>query len=278
MYGAIVGDIIGSIYEWKNIKTKDFPLFDEKCCFTDDTVMTIAVAEALMNGGTSADYVAALKKYGNAYPRAGYGGGFRKWLGSDDAEPYMSWGNGSAMRVSPVAWWHDTLEEVEAAAQCSAAVTHNHAEGIKGAQATAAAIFLARKGHSKQAIRAHIETDYGYDLSKTLDEIRPGYTFDVSCQGSVPEAIIAFLESTSFEDAVRNAISIGGDSDTIAAIAGGIAEAAYGIPEEILETATARLDETLAETCRRFKQSLLSGRSKPKGIFGRISGLFSSPK
>ncbi|MGR6835939.1 ADP-ribosylglycohydrolase family protein [Syntrophomonas erecta] len=252
MIGAIIGDIIGSVYEWNNIKTKDFPLFSPECCFTDDTVMTLAIAEGLMDGGTAAAFIQAMKKYGRMYPDAGYGGRFGSWLFSEDIHPYNSWGNGSAMRVSPIAWMFDTLSEVEKYAEISAAVTHNHPEGIKGAQATAAAIFLARKGKSKAEIKDYIESKYGYNLSRTLDEIRPGYGFNESCQETVPEAITAFLESVDFEDAIRNAISLGGDSDTLAAITGSIAEAAYNIPEEIKEKALAILDKPLLNVYGRF--------------------------
>lgn len=252
MIGAVIGDIVGSVYEWNNIKTKDFPLFSPGCFFTDDTVMTLAVAEGLMKGGSGEAFIQAMKKYGRMYPDAGYGGRFRSWLFSEDINPYNSWGNGAAMRVSPVAWVFETLTEVEEYARVSAAVTHNHPEGIKGAQATAAAIFLARRGKSKEEIKAYIEDKYGYDLSRGLEEIRPGYRFNESCQGTVPEAITAFLEGVDFEDAIRNAISIGGDSDTLAAITGSIAEAAYGVPEEIRRKALDILDEQLRETYRKF--------------------------
>jgi len=252
MIGAIAGDIIGSVYEWNNIKTKDFPLFSPECFFTDDTVMTLAIAEGLMNGGSGEAFVSAMKRYGCLYPYAGYGSRFGSWLLSDDTKPYNSWGNGSAMRVSPVAWAFGTLREVEKYAEISAAVTHNHPEGIKGAQAVATAIFLARNGGTKKEIKEYIENRYGYRLDRTLDEIRPYYRFDESCQGTVPEAIIAFLESRDFEDAIRNAVSLGGDSDTLAAITGSIAEAAYGIPEEITEKVMSILDDFLANTCRRF--------------------------
>jgi ADP-ribosylglycohydrolase len=257
MIGAIIGDIVGSPYESSNfkndIKTKEFPLFNENSRFSDDSVMTIAVAEALMNGGKPDDYIDAMKKYGRLYPRVGYGGQFSRWMRSDDREPYNSWGNGSAMRVSPCGWYFNSLEETLHAAEVSAAVTHNHPEGIKGAQVTAAAIFLARTGSTKAEIKTYIESNYGYDLSRTLDEIRPTYKFDVSCQGSVPEAIIAFLESTDFEDAIRNAISIGGDSDTIGAITGSIAEAAYGgVPNDIRDKALNYLAVPLCEVYVRW--------------------------
>jgi len=256
MLGAIIGDIVGSIYEWRNIKMKEFPLFGEKCVFTDDTVMTIAVAEGLMNGGRPNDFINAMKRLGRMYPNAGYGGHFRSWLLKDDSDPYNSWGNGSAMRVSPVSWMFDTLEATEYTAEISASVTHNHPEGIKGAQATAAAIFLARNGKLKEEIKTYIESKYGYDLNKTLDEIRPSYKFDESCQGTVPEAITAFLESDGFEDAIRNAISLGGDSDTLAAITGSIAEAAYGVPDEIKTKALSLLDSPLLEVFDRWQETI----------------------
>jgi ADP-ribosylglycohydrolase len=255
--GAIIGDIVGSIYEWHNIKTKDFPLFGNKCKFTDDSVMTIAVADGLMNGGKPDDFIASMKRFGRMYPNAGYGGSFRKWLSTDYCSPYNSYGNGSAMRVSPVGWFFDTLEMTENAAETSAAVTHNHPEGIKGAQATAAAMLLARNGRTKEDIKAYIEVKYGYNLRRTLDEIRMDYDFDVSCMGTVPEAIIAFLESEGFEDAIRNAISLGGDSDTLAAITGSIAEAAYGIPDEIKEKALSYLDLPLTEVVSRWQDMML---------------------
>ena len=254
MIGAIVGDIIGSVYEWNNIKTKDFQLFSPRCTFTDDTVMTLAIAEGLMNGGSVAAFIQTIKKYGRKYPNAGYGGRFGSWLFSDDIHPYNSWGNGSAMRVSSVAWMFDSLSEVEQYAGVTAAVTHNHPEGIKGAQATAAAIFLARKGKTKDEVKAYVESQYGYDLSRNLDEIRVNYHFNVSCQETVPEAITAFLESVDFEDAIRNAISLGGDSDTIAAITGSIAEAAYNVPEEIKVKALTFLDDCLLNSYRRFSE------------------------
>jgi len=256
MLGAIIGDIVGSIYEWHNIKTKEFPLFGQKCEFTDDSVMTIAIAEGLMNGGKPDDYINAMKRLGRMYPNAGYGGNFGRWLITDDRDPYNSWGNGSAMRVSPVGWAFDSLEATESAAEVSAVVTHNHPEGIKGAQATAAAIFLARNGKSKEEIKTYIEMNYDYDLSRTLDEIRPSYNFDVSCQGTVPEAIIAFLESNDFEDAIRNAVSLGGDCDTLTAITGSIAEAAYGVPEAIKDKAISLLDEPLLEVLNRWQERM----------------------
>ena len=245
MLGAIIGDIVGSVYEWNNIKTKDFPLFNEKCTFTDDTVMTLAIAVGMKNGGNPETFTKAMRSLGRQYPNAGYGGKFAKWLRSNRDKPYNSYGNGSAMRVSPIGWMHDSLYITEKYAEISASVTHNHPEGIKGAQATASAIFLARTGKSKTEIKKYIQDKYEYNLDRTLNEIRPSYVFDVSCHGTVPEAIIAFLESNSFEDALRNAISLGGDSDTLASITGSIAEASYSIPEEVKSKALTYLPQPL---------------------------------
>ena len=273
MLGAITGDIIGSIYEANNIKTKKFDLFTDKNRFTGDTVMTFAVAEALMNGGGDENFIRFMKRYGLLYPRAGYGGTFVRWLASDTTEPYNSWGNGSAMRVSSCGWIanldipiEEGLKLTEDLAKKSAEVTHNHPEGIKGAQATAVSIFFMRHGKSKNAIKEYkdklkdyIKDRFEYDLDFTIDEIRPIYRFDVSCQGSVPPAIVSFLESENFEDAIRNAISIGGDSDTIGAITGSIAEASYGIPEDIKEKAMSYLDGRLKgvyENWIKFVESL----------------------
>ncbi|MDR3354986.1 MAG: ADP-ribosylglycohydrolase family protein [Synergistaceae bacterium] len=270
MLGAIIGDIVGSVYEWNNIKTKDFPLFTERGFFTDDTVMTIAVGEALMNGGSSDDFIVSMKKYGRLYPNAGYGGRFVGWLFSDDRKPYNSWGNGSAMRVSPCGWavplsksFDEGMEHVERLAEKSSVITHNHPEGIKGAKAVAGAIYLMRLGKAKfqvdehkEFVRRNAEDKYGYDLSRTLDEIRPAYSFNESCQETVPEAITAFLESTDFEDAIRNAISLGGDSDTLAAITGSVAEAAYGVPEEIASRALSYLDAPLRAAYDRWQAHL----------------------
>ncbi|UCD79514.1 MAG: ADP-ribosylglycohydrolase family protein [Desulfobacterales bacterium] len=225
MIGAIAGDIIGSVYEHYPIKTKDFPLFDSRCRFTDDSVLTVAVADAILKGRSYSD---SMREIGRRYPHAGYGGSFIQWLYSHDPQPYNSWGNGAAMRVSPVGFAFATEEQVLEEARKTAEISHNHPEGIKGAQATALAVFLARAGHDKEEIRKQISQRFGYDLGRGVDDIRPGYTFDVSCQGTVPEAIIAFLDSESYEDAVRNAVSLGGDSDTLACITGGFAEAFYG--------------------------------------------------
>lgn len=256
MIGAIAGDIIGSIYEWNNIKTKHFPLFSDGCSFTDDTVLTIALADSILN---KTSYVKKLRSYHHAYPFRGYGGHFDTWARTHSEQPYNSWGNGSAMRVSPVGFAYDDLRTVLQKAKESAAVTHNHPEGIKGAQAVAGCIFLARTGKSKAEIKAFVEETFHYDLHFTLDEIRANYHFDVSCQGSVPEAIVAFLESEHFEDAIRNAISIGGDSDTIACITGSIAQAFYGgVPEFIKEKVFSLLDSHLSKITWQFYERYLS--------------------
>ena len=261
MLGAIIGDIVGSIYEFDNIKTKNFNLFTNEMFFTDDTVMTIAIADAIMNGTKPENFILSMKKWGSDYIDKSYGRSFRRWLKLDIAEPYNSWGNGSAMRVSPCGWiaklsepFEEGLKLTEDLAKKSAEVTHNHPEGIKGAQATAAAIFFMRHGKSKNAIeeyknklKDYIQNKYKYDLNFTLNEIRPSYAFNESCQKTVPQAIVSFLESENFEDAIRNAISIGGDSDTLAAITGSIAEASYGIPEDIKEKAISYLDNKIKE-------------------------------
>ena len=257
MLGAIAGDIIGSVYEgkkqWLAARTVDFqPLFSPKARFTDDTVLTVAVADALLH---ASDLAGVFKDYFSRYPGAGFGGDFKIWAASDETEPYNSWGNGSAMRVSPVAWAFDTLEEVLHWAKDTARVTHNHPEGVKGAQATAATIFLARSGAAKWELRDEVERRFHYDLSFTLDEIRPTYAFDSSCQGTVPQAIVAFLESSDFENAVRLAVSLGGDCDTLACIAGSIAAAFYGgVPGPIRDQALARLDEPLSEVVAEFER------------------------
>lgn len=251
MLGSIVGDIIGSVHEGSGTKTSDFVLFHPDCRFTDDTVLTIAVAAKLLRGGS---YIDLYHDYFHAYPQAGYGQTFILWAGYRKREPYGSWGNGSAMRVSPVAYAFETLEEVLTEARRSAEVTHNHPEGIRGAEATAAAIFLARKGESKGRIKEQVEKLSGYDLSMSLAEIWHEYYFDVSCQGSVPQSIIAFLESTGYEDAVRKAIALGGDADTMACIAGGIAEAHYGeVPHAIAHQALSLLEPPLREVVNEFQ-------------------------
>ncbi|AQT70309.1 ADP-ribosyl-[dinitrogen reductase] hydrolase [Anaerohalosphaera lusitana] len=251
MIGAIVGDIVGSVFEWRGTKREDFELFGAGCRFTDDTVLTVATAWAILRGE---DYGVAYKRFGRKWPGAGYGGNFAKWLRSDSMGAYGSWGNGSAMRVSPVAWAFESVEEVLKEAERSAAVTHDHPEGIKGAQAVAMAVYLARRGFSKAEIVAEVGARFEYDLDRRLDEIRPGYGFDSSCAGSVPEAMIAFGESEGFEDAVRKAVSLGGDSDTQACMAGAVAEAFYGgVPGEIRAEAERRLDVELGEVVREFE-------------------------
>jgi ADP-ribosylglycohydrolase len=257
MIGAIAGDIIGSIYEQNGIKTKDFPLFDDRCDFTDDTVLTVAIADAILSDGS---YLASVRRIAARYPNAGYGGSFYQWLRSHDSQPYNSWGNGSAMRVSPVGFAFSTEDQVLAHARQTAEITHNHPEGIKGAQATALAVFLARTGHDKAAIRERIASQFGYNLNRTLDRIRPSYSFDISCQGTVPEALIAFLESDSYEDAIRNAISLGGDSDTLACITGGVAEAFYGgVPTEIVARVKQVLTPDLWKVAETFRDRYLKG-------------------
>ncbi|QEH39150.1 ADP-ribosylglycohydrolase [Aquisphaera giovannonii] len=258
MLGAIAGDVIGSVYEADPIKSTSFPLFHDPCRFTDDTVLTVALAESILDG---TPYVSLLKSYYRRYPKAGYGGTFHRWALSPGSEPYGSFGNGSAMRVSPVGFAYDSLDEVLTKARESAEVTHDHPEGIKGAQAVAAAIFLARTGSTKDAIRDYVAAAFGYDLDRTIEDIRPRYCFDVTCQGSVPEAILAFLESNSYEHAVRLAISLGGDADTQACIAGGIAQAFYrGVPPEIAARVFEILDEPLAAVTRRFQERYEAAR------------------
>ena len=250
MIGAIAGDIIGSVYERKPIKTTEFPLFHPFCRFTDDTVLTVAVAEAILS---NRPYVELVRQIGRRYPEAGYGGTFIRWLHSDAAGPYNSWGNGSAMRVSPVGYAFDTVEDVLREAERSAEITHSHPEGIKGARATALAVFMARTGSGKEDIRSEITARFGYRLDKTVDSIRPDYGFAVSCQGTVPAALISVFDSASDEDTVRKAISLGGDSDTLACIAGGVAEAFYGgVPVEIQERALQYLPPDLRDITDRF--------------------------
>lgn len=251
MLGAIAGDIIGSIYEWNNIKTTDFPLFSNRCHFTDDTVMTLAIAKWLTEDTNHSQegLVQCMLDLGRKYSSAGYGGRFRKWLASENPKPYHSYGNGSAMRVSPAALYATTLDEALELAKLSAQVTHNHREGIWGAQATAACIFMHREGKNKEEIKDYISSKFGYNLNRRLDDIRPDYCFDETCLGSVPIAILAFLEATSFEETIRLAISMGGDSDTIACIAGAIASAGkekeYAISTEIEEFCFERLTHDL---------------------------------
>lgn len=269
MYGAILGDIIGSPYEFdRGHKTKEFPLFINESNFTDDTVMTIAVAAAFMglpDGFTDEEARTALvkqmKHFGRMYWNAGYGNRFFRWLINKNPQPYNSFGNGSAMRVSAVGWLFHDVDVVRHCAKLSAEVTHNHPEGIKGAEATASAIFLARIGSSKEEIKQYIVENFGYDLSRTCDEIRPNYRHVESCQETVPEAITAFLEGDSFEDVIRTAVSLGGDCDTLTAIAGSIAEAFYGAPEELREECRCRLPDPLLEVLEKFDDLIDCGNA-----------------
>lgn len=250
MLGAIIGDIIGSTYEFRNTDNYDFDPFPLKSDFTDDSVLTVAVADAILNGK---EYGTTIKQYALDYPGRGYGVWFNQWLHLDNPKPYNSFGNGSAMRVSPVGWAFDSLGETIKEAEKSAAVTHNHPEGRKGAKVVAAAIFLARTGHDKKDIKTFIEKSYSYNLSRKLAEIKPFYSFNESCQKTVPEALICFLESADFEDAIRKAIWLGGDSDTLACITGGIAEAYYReIPGVWIEKSLTLLDDRLKEIVARF--------------------------
>jgi ADP-ribosylglycohydrolase len=252
MIGAIAGDIIGSVYEARPIKTVDFPLFSRHSCFTDDSVLTLAVAEAILD---TTDYAAALRAWARRYPNAGYGMSFFRWVFDDTAGPYNSWGNGSAMRVSPVGFAFNDEARVLKEAEKSAIATHNHPEGVKGAQATALAVYLARTGSSKADMRKALTDRYGYDLDRRLDDIRPAYRFDISCQGTVPAAFIAFYESTDYQDAVRKAISLGGDSDTLACITGGLAQAFYGaIARDILKQVRNRLPNEFLAVINRFNE------------------------
>ena len=262
MYGAMLGDIIGAPYEFdRSPKRKDFPLFIPGSMYTDDSMMTIAVAEALMDTLGAPDsqrrsaLIDSMQRWGQRYPDAGYGGRFYQWVFSETPRPYNSWGNGSAMRVSSAGWLYDTLEETQAAARDTAAVTHNHPEGIKGAVATASLIWLARNGRSKEELRTYTEEHF-YPLKETCDEIRPAYHFDVSCQGTVPQAITAFLEGESFEDVIRTAVSLGGDCDTLTCIAGGMAEAFYGVPEDLKQECRKRLEPDMLLVLDRFQSMI----------------------
>ena len=270
MYGALLGDIIGSVYEFdRSPKQKIFPLFSANSTFTDDSVMTIAVADALMKADVHPTeeevkslVIRSMKRWGRSYPDAGYGGGFYRWLFTNTTDPYNSWGNGSAMRTSPVGWLYETMEETLQIAKWAAEVTHNHPEGIKGAQATAASIFLARNCSSKETIRDFITKTFGYDLSRTCDEIRPTYRHVESCQKTVPEAIIAFLEGNDFEDVIRNGVSLGGDSDTLTCIAGGIAEAFFGVPDSLKEECRKRIAAEMLAVVKKFEQQVLNNSSE----------------
>ena len=257
MIGAIIGDIAGSRFEWHNIKTKEFELLMRDCHFTDDTVMSLAVCEALMScksnhSDLSEQAIACMQEIGNKYPHAGYGGSFRRWLRTKNPQPYNSWGNGAAMRVSAVAYAAKTVKEAISLSRMVTQVTHNHPEGIKGAEATAVAAFMALHGFHKSEIRRIMEEYYFIGFS--IDDIRESYKYYISCQGTLPPAIVAFLESDSYEDAIRNAISIGGDSDTIAAITGAIAEAYYGVPQDLRNKADTYLPDDLKEIIDAFEE------------------------
>lgn len=260
MLGAIFGDIVGSVYEFNNTNDYNFILLKDYSRPTDDSYMTLAVAKALMESWGKDDrsiracLVKEMQRIGRMYPDAGYGGMFYGWIGSIEPEPYNSFGNGSAMRVSPAGWLYQTLDDTLHAAKLSAEVTHNHPEGVKGAQAVAATIFLARAGAEKDQIQNYVEKNFRYDLGRTLEEIRPAYRFYAICQRSVPEAIIAFLEGNDYEDVIRRAVSLGGDSDTIGCMAGGIAEAYYGMPEEYREETMKRLDQPMKEIVAEFRE------------------------
>lgn len=266
MYGAILGDIIGSPSEFdRGSKSKDFPLFSPDSVYTDDSVMTLAVADAFLSIAPDTEdaeirrrLIQSMQTYGQAFPHAGYGGMFRRWLKDPNPQPYGSYGNGSAMRVSSAGWLFDDLKTVRHMARLSAKVTHNHPEGIKGAEATASAIYLARTGSTKAEIKAYIEENFHYNLSRSCDEIRPTYHHVESCQETVPEAITAFLEGGSFEDVIRTAVSLGGDCDTLTCIAGSMAEGFYGVPEELKQQCRERLPEDLRKVLRRFEKTLHS--------------------
>jgi ADP-ribosylglycohydrolase len=250
VWGAVIGDVVGSVYEQHPTKTQGIAMPADAARFTDDTVLTVAIADAILHGE---DYAACLRQFGRRYPDAGYGMSFYEWLWDEQSGPYGSWGNGAAMRVSPVGMAFDTIERVLDEAARSAGVTHDHPEGIKGAQATALAIFLARGGADKQVLKREIQNRFGYDLDRSLDSIRPAYGFDVSCQGSVPESMIAFLESDSLEDALRKAVSLGGDADTMACIAGAIAGAHYDeAPRGLMQAVSARLPPELSDVLYAF--------------------------
>lgn len=286
MYGAVFGDIVGSVYEFdRGEKTKLFRLFTEESDYTDDTVMTLAVAEALIEAGPKADTdkissecAKWMRELGNRYTGRGYGGRFAQWLSDPAMGPYNSFGNGSGMRVSPAGWFYDTIERTREVARATALPTHDHPEGIKGAEAVASVIFFARNGWTKDMIRAYIKREFGYNLDRTLDEIRPTYHMDETCQGSVPEAIIAFLEAEDFEDAIRGAVSIGGDTDTTACMAGSMAEAYFGFPDEFREEVTDRLPDELMQILAKTEQ-LRNGLKERNdiptaiGIFNKSEGV-----
>lgn len=271
MYGAILGDIVGQPYEFgEKQKTKEFPLFHPKPQFTDDSVMTISICDGILKAGLDADenamktaMIASMQFWGHKYPQIGYGPKFCQWLRERETKPYNSWGNGSAMRVSSTGWFFKTLERTREVARWSAEVTHNHPEGVKGAEATATAIWMARNGTPKSKIKEYIVKEFGYNLSRTCDEIRPEYDFQVSCQKTVPEAITAFLEGTDFEDVIRTAVSLGGDCDTLTCIAGGIAEAFYGVPEDLKEKCLTIVTHEMKDVIKAFEELSIS-RKPPR--------------
>ena len=262
MYGAILGDMIGAPYEFdKGNKSKNFEIFNPEVHFTDDSVMTIAVADGLMKAGLEADeqtvkreVIKSMKTWGHKYPNAGYGGRFIHWLFSDDERPYNSWGNGSAMRVSSVGWLYDSIERTREVARWTAEVTHNHPEGIKGAECVACAIFLNRHGISMDSLKLYIREEFGYDLSRSLDEIRPYYHHVESCQETVPEALTAFFEGKNYEDVIRNAVSLGGDCDTLTCIASAVAESYYGVPDDFKNECEKRLPEDMRNVIKKFRE------------------------
>ena len=264
MFGAILGDIIGSPFEFdRGGKTKNFELFTDGCGFTDDTLMTAAVAEALLAVGTDADVgtiktevCRKMQDWGRKYPNAGYGERFRDWLYEESPKPYGSYGNGSAMRVSAAGWLYGSLNRTREVAAATASVTHNHMEGIKGAEATASCIYLARNGAGKKEIKDYVEGEFSYDLNRALAQVRPAYCHVESCQETVPEAIISFLEAEGFEDAVRNAVSLGGDTDTLAAITGSIAEAFFDIPEPLKQECRDRVDHNIRKVLNQFESKI----------------------
>ncbi|HET6521279.1 MAG TPA: ADP-ribosylglycohydrolase family protein [Geminicoccaceae bacterium] len=250
MLGAIVGDVVGSVYEHRPIKTKEFPLLTRSSRFTDDSVCTVAVADWLLAGG---DPAAVLRRWCRRHPRAGYGGMFRQWIMSDDMPAYGSWGNGAPMRASPCGWLAASLDEVLAAAERATNVSHDHPEAVRGARAVAAAVWWAREGRTPGEVRRAVAGRFGYDLDATVDEIRPGYGFDVSSAGTVPPALIAAFEAEDYEDAVRNAISLGGDADTLACIAGAVAEPLFGVPPTLATAVEARLGDDMRGVLARFR-------------------------
>ncbi|MBQ8050015.1 MAG: ADP-ribosylglycohydrolase family protein [Bacteroidaceae bacterium] len=268
MLGALAGDIIGSVYEFRNSKSVDFELFTDASTFTDDSVMTLAVSRWLMEdeAHTLQALVRCMQELGNVHPDAGYGGSFMLWLASEEPKPYDSWGNGAGMRVSPVGLYAKTIDEALALAAISASVSHNHPEGIKGAQAIASCVFLCKRGKSKAEIKEYVKRMFGYDLDRKIEDIRKWYEFDVSCQGSVPEAIIAFLEGNSFEEVIRLAVSLGGDSDTIACMAGAIASCCYEIPAPIAQ----KCNELLTDDLREIKDTFITFVDKRERFYQRI--------